>query len=281
MPSTTEQFISAAGISQLRRRWAADEPRAALLLVHGIAEHSARYEHVGDCFASRGIDTLAFDLRGHGESGGRRGHIDAFDDFLDDVEELMVERRSLGVPVVLMGHSLGGLIAASYIVRGRTEPDLVVLSAPALQAEVPAWQRTAAKALGRIAPKLSVPSNFDGSVLTRDETVANNYRDDPLRVKVASARMGLELFGAMTSTFATVGTMTLPTYVLHGSDDRLIRPAATEQFVGMANVDRVVHQGLRHECLNEPERQDVLDGITSWLDLQLANRAGRADRTTA
>ena len=270
MPSTTTQVTSRAGIEQLRRHWRADEPRAAVLLVHGIAEHSGRYEHVGTGLADHGFDTLAFDLRGHGDSGGRRGHVESFDDFLDDVEELLAERAELGVPVVLFGHSLGGLIAATYVVRGRPAPDLLVLSAPALQAEVPGWQRTMANALGRVAPRLAIPNNFDGSRLSRDEAVGVAYRDDPLRVKVATTRLGVEMFAAMATTFDAVKTITLPTYVLHGADDNLIKPAATEPFVGMPNVERIVHDGLRHECLNEPEQQAVLAGITSWLDRQLA-----------
>ena len=270
MPSTTVQVTSCAGIEQLRRRWEADDPRAAVLLVHGIAEHSGRYEHVGSALASRGFDTLAFDLRGHGESGGRRGHVDTFDDFLDDVEELLAERAALGVPVVLFGHSLGGLIAATYLVRGRPAPDLLVLSAPALQAEVPGWQRSMASALGRVLPRLAIPNNFDGSRLSRDEAVGDAYRDDPLRVRVATTRLGVEMFAAMAETFDAVRSIEIPTYVLHGSDDILIRPAATEPFVGMANVERIVHDGLRHECLNEPEQQAVLDGITTWVDHQLA-----------
>src|SRR4051794_38590145 len=141
MSSTVERITTAAGNERFQRHWKATTPRAALLLVHGIAEHSGRYEHVGDAFAADGIDTLSFDLRGHGESGGRRGHIDSFDDFVDDVVELLAERRDLGVPVVLMGHSLGGLIAATAVVQGRADPDLLILSAPALDAKVPGWQR--------------------------------------------------------------------------------------------------------------------------------------------
>lgn len=273
MSSTTTQVTSRAGIGQWQRRWAADVPRASVLLVHGIGEHSGRYEHVGDALAAQGFDTLAFDLRGHGESGGRRGHVDRFDDFLDDVEELLAARSELGVPVVLFGHSLGGLIAANYVVRGRPAPDLLVLSAPALQAEVPAWQRAMATALGRVVPKLAVPNSFDGSLLSRDEVVANTYRDDPLRVKVATTRLGVEMFAAMAATYDAVQTITIPTYVLHGSADNLIKTTATEPFVGMDNAERVVHDGLRHECLNEPEQQAVIDGITTWLDGQLAKLA--------
>lgn len=272
--SETENATDRHGQPQLRRRWRAPEPRAALLLVHGMAEHSGRYEHVGTALSERGIDVLSFDLRGHGESGGRRGHVEAFDHFLDDVEDLLAERRGLGVPVVLMGHSMGGLIAAAYAVSGRPEPDLLVLSAPALAADVPGWQRALAPMLSKVLPTLSMPNDFDGELLTRDPAVGAAYRDDPLRVRKATTRLGSEIFGAMERTTAGIDRVGVPTYVLHGSEDRLVPATASEPLDGLDNVTRVVHEGLRHECLNEPERDEVLADLTAWLDDRLGADAG-------
>jgi alpha-beta hydrolase superfamily lysophospholipase len=274
MASTVERITTASGHERFQRHWEAAQPRASLLLVHGIAEHSGRYEHVGEAFAADGIDTLSFDLRGHGESGGRRGHVDSFDDFLDDVADLLDDRRDLGVPVVLMGHSLGGLIAATAVVRGRAEPDLLILSAPALDAKVPGWQRALAAMTGRIAPTFTIKNDFDGSRLSRDDAVGVAYRDDPLRTRVSSARLGSSVFAAMVSTSSALDRITMPTYVLHGSDDRLVPVAATDGFEQLPNATRVVHDGLRHECLNEPEQAEVIAGILDWLDQQLAARTG-------
>ena len=119
--------------------------------------------------------------------GSERAAADAayvarFDEFLDDAEALLAERRSLDLPVILLGHSLGGLVCTSYLVSGRPQPDLAVLSAPALDAELPAWQRVAAPMLGTIIPGLKIPADFDGSVLSRDEAVQVAYETDPLRV---------------------------------------------------------------------------------------------------
>jgi alpha-beta hydrolase superfamily lysophospholipase len=126
--SSTEFSTTSDGLRQLRRRWKpTNEARAAMLLVHGIGEHSGRYEHVGQAFAEAGIDVLAFDQRGFGETGGRRAYIASFSHFLDDIKVLLDERRSLDVPVVLMGHSLGGLIATDYLVSDRMQPDLAIL----------------------------------------------------------------------------------------------------------------------------------------------------------
>lgn len=240
-----------------------------MLIVHGIGEHSGRYEHVGAHFADAGIDVLAYDQRGFGESGGRRAYVASFDEFLDDAEALLAERRSLDVPTILLGHSLGGLVATSYLVSGRPEPDLAVLSAPALDAELPSWQRIAAPALGTIIPRLKIPADFDGTVLSRDEAVQVAYENDPLRVPASTARLGRESLRAMKHVRMTLDRLRVPTYVLHGSDDTLVPPSASEPLAPLPNVTRRVWDGLRHECMNEPEHAEVIAEIITWIDAQL------------
>lgn len=268
--STTTFGTTRDGLRQLRRHWAADEPRAALLLVHGIGEHSGRYEHVGAAFAAAGIDTLSFDGRGFGQTGGRRGHVDSFGDYVADVADLLAERRELGVPVVLMGHSLGGLIVTTYLVGDDPEPDLAVLSAPALSAQIPRWQRLAVPVLSRLAPTLHVTSDFDGSVLSRDVAVQHAYDTDPLRVNGSTTALGRHVMAAMKATSAGLDRITVPTYVLHGDADELVPPAASAPLDRLANVTRKLWPGLRHECLNEPERAEVIAAIVEWIDAELA-----------
>lgn len=268
--STTEFATTHDGLEQLRRRWRpSGDTRAAMLLVHGIGEHSGRYEHVGAAFAEAGIDVLAHDQRGYGRSGGLRGHVDDFDHFLADLEELLADRRDTGQPVVLMGHSLGGLVSTSYLVSNRPQPDMAVLSAPALAADVPAWQKVVAPALGTIAPKLKIPADFDGSVLSRDIEVQDAYENDPLRVGSSTTRLGRESFAAMASTRASIDRLRVPTYVLHGARDTLVPPSASAFLAELPNVERRLWPNLRHECMNEPERNQVLDEIVAWLDGQL------------
>ena len=146
MTASTASFgTTSDGLTQRRRHWAAPSPKAAILLVHGIGEHSGRYEHVGNALSDASFDMLSFDQRGFGETAGRRAFVADFSEYTDDVADLLAERRELGVPVVLMGHSLGGLIAATYLVGANPQPDFAVLSAPALAAEIPRWQRVAQK----------------------------------------------------------------------------------------------------------------------------------------
>jgi alpha-beta hydrolase superfamily lysophospholipase len=270
---TEEMALAGDGTGQLRRRWSVPAPVAALLIVHGIGEHSGRYLHVGRFFAERGYDVASFDNRGFGRSGGRRGHVDSFDRFLDDIEERLDERRRLGVPVVLLGHSLGGLMAADYLVGSRPGPDLAVLSSPALAAEVPTWQRVAAPILGRLTPKLFIRGGIDGAGLSRDPEVQRAYVDDPLRIAGATAGLGQAVFTAIRRVNANLDRLDVPTYVLHGEVDPVVPPSASRVLAGRADVTYRSWPGLRHECFNEPEQDEVMAELAAWLESELARRS--------
>ncbi len=257
------------GLTQLRRRWPVVSPKAAVLLVHGIGEHSGRYEHVGKFLAANGYDVLAADNRGFGQTGGERAYVDTFDQYLDDIEALIEERTSLGVPTVLLGHSLGGLIVATYLVADRPAVSLGVLSAPALAAVVPAWQRYAAPVVGKLRGRQFIPAEIDGDVLTRDKAVQEAYMNDPLVIKGATARLGAEIFTTMRETTERLHLLKLPLYVLHGDADALVPPAASAPLDRLANVTRRMWPGLRHECFNEPEQVEVMTEMVAWLDAQV------------
>lgn len=267
---TVEMAALDDGIEQLRRRWPVDEPAASILLVHGIGEHSGRYQHVGRFFADRGYDVAAFDNRGFGRTGGIRGHIDDFGLFLDDIQDRLEERRSLGAPVVLFGHSLGGLMSTDYLVSDRPQPDLAVLSSPALSAEVPRWQRLAAPLLGRARPTMFFPNEIDGDGLSRDPEVGKAYAEDPLLVAGATAGLGLAVFQAMDRATANLDRLRVPTYVLHGEADPVVAPSASAPLAALDGVVRRTWPDLLHECLNEPEQDEVMGEIEAWLAAQLA-----------
>ncbi|MEM7273266.1 MAG: lysophospholipase [Actinomycetota bacterium] len=269
-----ETATTADGTKQLRRRWAVDEPRAAILLIHGIGEHSGRYQHVGQYFADRGYDLETFDNRGFGESGGRRGHIGSFSLYLDDLQERLAIRRELGVPTVLFGHSLGGLISSRYLVSRRPQPDLAVLSSPAIDATAPRWQKLFAPLLGRVAPTMFFPSEIDGQGLSRDVEVQEAYTNDPLLVAGATAGLGMGIFDAMKTVRSRMDRIELPTYVLHGTDDPVVPIEASRPLERLPNVTYRAWDGLLHECLNEPEQDEVMAEIDGWLTDRLAASAG-------
>ena len=259
------------GLRILRRRWSpTGDPRAVVLLLHGIGEHTGRYEHVGRRLADAGFGVVAHDHQGFGESGGTRAFVESFEWYLDDVEDQMATVRELGLPVILLGHSMGGLIGAAYAMSDRPQPDLCVFSAPALGAEVPDWQRKWAPRLSRWLPSLFIPNPLDGTILSRDPDVGAAYAADPLIRPGGTTRLGHELFQAMNVTRANVHMIPMPTWVGHGTADRLVPIEASDPFDKMETATRVTYPGLRHELFNEPEGPAVLDDVVEWIDQQLA-----------
>lgn len=261
------QVIAAStrrGNDQLRRWWPAESPHASVLILHGIAEHSGRYEHVGATMAKAGFDAWSYDHQGFGETAGPRGHVDGFEVFLDDVEDMMRELRDKGLPVVLLAHSMGGLIAFSYTVSNRPKPDVLLLSGPAIGADVPRWQRIAAPVIGRIAPKTFIKSEFDGSLLATDPDVGEVYRDDPLRVTGSTAGLGQALFEAMATAQDSINKLTIPTMVAHGGDDPIVPPHYSVPIGELSIATRMELAGLRHEVLNEPTWESTLGSMINF-----------------
>ncbi|MEM7095774.1 MAG: lysophospholipase [Actinomycetota bacterium] len=262
---------SRTGTRLLRRQWVPEGvPRAIIVIVHGIAEHSGRYDAVGRQMADADFGVVSYDQEGHGESGDRRGHVNDFGTFIDDLEDLLAEARTIGVPIVLCGHSMGGLIAATYAVSDRPQPDLLVLSGPALGALAPAAQQTFAHKLAQLAPKAHPKLPFDPMVLSRDPGVAEAYTNDPLIKGGGSAALISGLFRAADATGATLDRIRVPTLCLHGRDDELVVPEASAGLEGLPGVERRVLDGLRHEIFNEPEGPEVVQQVIDWIDSQLA-----------
>lgn len=261
-------------------RWAAAEtPRAHVLLVHGIAEHAGRHAQVASSFARAGLETHAYDLRGFGGSAGRRAYVGRWSDYHDDIEHQLASVREVarGLPVVLYGHSMGGLIALGYVLAEppRPLPDFLVLSAPAIAAIVPRWKRVLADVLGRVMPSLEIPNALPAGGLSRDPRVEVAYRSDPLNVHRTTARLGMELFHEQARVQAALGRMgALPmrTYVLHGSDDPIVPLQSSASLERRENVTRRVYPGLRHETHNEPEAPAVIDDTTGWIEKSLPVR---------
>ncbi len=280
MTSTTRTATTPDGTALLVRDWdAGDEPWAHVLIVHGLGEHSGRYEHVGGWFADAGIDATSFDLRGFGASGGRRAWVEEWSHHHDDVEELLASVRAAAGdrPVILFGHSLGGLIAFGYAVADppRPLPDRLILSAPAVGDALPAWQRSAAKVLNRVKPTLALKNAFDGSVLSRDPLVAEAYLADELNHHASTVRLGALGFAEQERALAALHRLTIPTLVYHGEDDRLVPTPVSEPFAALPNVTRRTYPGLRHESHNEPEGPQVIDDAVAWVRGTLGAAAAR------
>lgn len=253
------------GLTQLRRHWVAPEPAASVLVVHGIAEHCGRYEHVARQFVDAGITVVSFDQRGFGDSGGRRAHVDSFDRFHDDVEDHLSEVRSLGSPTFLLGHSLGGLVVGSYALTDRPQADGVMLSSPAFAVDGPQWLASPVTAVGRRFDRVRVRAPLDLADLSSDPRVGVDYDADPL----VDTRTTLGLVSEMLDTIKSVNNHIAQwdheTIVIHGLDDHIVPPEASEAIGELDGVTRLTYPNGRHELLNEPFGPEIVAELIAWL----------------
>ena len=261
------------GLSLQTYRWGASPaPRARVVLVHGIAEHATRHRHVAQRLADAGIETNAADLRGFGASDGPRAFVERWSLYHDDLEDQIAAARaaSPSSPVVLFGHSMGGLIALGYVLADapRPLPDLLVLSAPAIAANVPTWKRTLAAILGRVAPRFLIANELPSGGLSGDPAIAAGYAADPLNTHSTTARLGMELLNEQSRVqgrLAGIDRLPVPTYVLHGTADPIVPVSASALLEGMGNVTRRVYPDLHHEMHNEPEQGAVITDTRTWI----------------
>jgi alpha-beta hydrolase superfamily lysophospholipase len=278
--SRTTTATARDGTELLVRHWTpAREPWADVLLVHGLAEHSGRYEHVGGWLSDAGLDVSAYDQRGFGGSGGRRAWVDRWSQNHDDLEDRLgaVRAASRGRPVFVYGHSLGGLTALGYATASppRPQPDGYVLSAPATNSDIPSWKLALAQVLGRVAPGLAIRNAFAGELLSRDAEIGRRYQADPLNQHSTTARFGLEAIREQARVRGALARLSAPTLVIHGDDDRLVPASASMPLAGIPGVTRLTYPGLRHEMHNEPEGREVIDEVVAWLrTTAAANRGG-------
>jgi alpha-beta hydrolase superfamily lysophospholipase len=236
-----------------------------VLVVHGYFEYGARYAELGDTLAARGIGSTALDLRGHGRSEGARGHVVAFEQYLDDVEAAL---GTIGKPRFLFGHSLGGLVALLYAARRRPELGGLVLTNPYLERAlaVPSWKIHAARLMSRLVPAFSLPSGLDPDLLSHDPERNRAYQTDPLIFQNATARWFVETSRAQDEARA-VDALPAPLLLVVGDGDRIARPSASLAFFERLESEkkRVVLPGQYHEVLNEPGRMETLRLIADWI----------------
>lgn len=266
-------FKSSDGLDLYARGWAPKgKPKAAIALVHGLGEHTGRYAHVGAALAEKGYALLGFDLRGHGKSGGPRGHLPSFEAFMTDIDRFLKETagRYPGVPQFLYGHSLGGILSLNYALRRKTRLAGVISTAAGLRTalEEQKVKLVMARVLGTLIPAMTIASGLDPKTLSRDPAVVQAYISDPLVHDRMTLGFGKIMLTAIPWTFEHAGELQLPLLIMHGTRDMLCYPRGSQEFAGLAPKDKVtlkMWDGFYHEIHNEPEKAEVFKVMLDWL----------------
>lgn len=275
-----DKIVTDDGIGLSTASWVPEHPKAAALLVHGHAEHLGRYGHVVAALNAHGYAVHGHDLRGHGRSGGVRALAMRFDDYQDDLRLVALRARQThpDLPTVLIGHSMGGLIAARYALAFGADLNALVTSGAAFVIDegVSAPQRTVLRLVSRIAPKAPVPRGDEENVLSSDPAVEAAFAADPLNYHGKTrVRTAVEMMNAGADALRQVPRLRVSYLAMHGADDRLTSPRGTERFhADASSPDKTLRlwPHMRHEIFNEIEGQTVIDAMVAWLDERVPSR---------
>jgi len=266
------------GLALVRRDWPSADARGTIVIVHGLGEHIGRYGHVAAHLNASRWSVVGYDQRGHGASPGERGRIAAHDDLLADLAALVDDvRAEASGPLVLLGHSLGGLVVARFVAGALESPpppwqrdvDALVLSSPALDIGMTGAKRAVLTTLETLTPNLGIGNGLDATGISRDAAVVAAYRADPLVHDRIAPRLVRFLADAGPVVRDLAPRWRVPTLLLYAGSDRLVVPAGSAAFAAAAPAAIVTARpfaSLFHEIFNEPEQNEVLSVLTAWLD---------------
>lgn len=268
------------GIQFYIRGWepTSKRPKAVLALIHGLGEHTGRYVHVGKTMTDAGYALVGFDLRGHGKSGGARGHFPTLTAVIQDMRQFFkyLVQRYPDIPHFLYGHSLGGLLSLSYALQYNTGLNGVMVTGVALRSPLQSQKGKIAMVtvLGSLLPAVTLPSGLDATTISRDADVVKKYVNDPLVHDKTSLGLGKAAIKAIEYCFAHAQEFKPPLLIMHGAADKLTYPSGSEDFAKLASennkdVTLKLWDGLYHEVHNEPEKAEVFKVMIEWLDKHL------------
>lgn len=261
------------------RGWEPDKnPKALVALLHGLGEHVGRYEHVGKALTDAGYALVGFDLRGHGRSGGARGHTPSLDAYMQDIRSFFkyLVTRYPDLPHFLYGHSLGGLLSLAYAIQYSNGLNGVMVTGAALRSALQEQKAKVAmaKLLGSMAPTMTIPSGLDVQALSQDPNVIQAYVNDPLVHDKISMGFGKSSLNAIDLCFARAKDFTPPLLIMCGKVDKVTYPSGSEDFASLAratnrDVTLRLWDGMYHEIHNEPGKAEVFKFMIEWLDKHL------------
>jgi len=246
--------------------------RAAVLVVHGFGEHSGRYAEVAERLVARGYAVYAYDRRGHGRSGGRRGDVSEWSDYLGEVEAMLAliggEHRDC--PAILLGHSVGGLIVLDFALAHPASIRGVIASGAVLsRPNVGSWRWRAARFLKGVLPALEISAGVNADELSRDPVSVADYRRDPFVHNRGTPRMAMAMLGAIDRVVAHAAEVVVPLLMLHGEVDSLAPAEASRAFfdhVGIADKEFRLYADGYHEPFHDVDRHRAIEDVADWLD---------------
>ena len=282
--STLSTFTAGDGENLAVQDWplADDVPlRGAVVLVHGLGEHAARYDHLAQRLNSWGLAVRGYDQYGHGESGGSRGRLPTDERLIDDLDDVVQSTRARmprDKPLLVLGHGLGALVAARFAVMARRPLDGLVLSSPGLDHGLNAMHRLALATMPTIAPHLRMHNGLDPALLSHDPAVVQAYRADRYCHDRMSVRMARFIAASGPIVMARAPAWAVPTLLLYAGSDQLVPPAGSRAFAAAAPqrmVTSACFDGLYHDLFNELDNEPVFDTLQRWLDQRFPVAAGR------
>ena len=251
--------------------------RGMVIVVHGLGEHAGRHAALAKRLNGWGFAVRGYDQYGHGESGGGRGLLPTRNRLLDDLADIIDSTRlrmPAGVPLLLLGHSLGGLVTARFVSKAIRPVEGLVLSSPALDPGLSAMQKVLLATLPHLLPNLAVSNGLNPAFLSHDPQVVAAYRRDPHVHDRVSGRMARFIVEAGAATIASASTWTVPTLLLYAGDDRIVDPAGSRAFAAAAPaslVTSVSFDAMYHELFNEADPEPVCQALRRWLDARFAS----------
>jgi len=269
------KWKSRDGLELYARGWKPENPKAVVVLVHGHGEHVNRYNHVADVFTKAGYAMQGFDLRGHGQSTGQRGHTPEYQNLMNDIADFIgdAQRRYPGLPVFLYGHSMGGNQVINYALRSPQNLKGVIATGPwiKLAFDPSAAQLFMAKALDGLVPSFSLASGLNQASLSRDPEVVSKYASDPLVHDKISVRLYNSVYRSGLWALEHAAELKIPMLLMHGTGDKLTSAPASQEFALKAGniVTLCLWDGFYHEVHNEPEKAKVIQTMVDWLDKQM------------
>ena len=273
--STLSTFVASDGDNIVIQDWPIDAGatlRGVVILVHGLGEHAGRYTHVAEQLNSRGFAVRGYDQCGHGESGGPRGSLPTDTRLLDDLADIVDSTRARmpkTTPLIVLGHSMGGLVAARFVSLAIRPVDGLVLSSPALDPGLNGIQKLLLAVLPKFFPNLRVGNGLNATFISHDPAVVAAYRADPLVHDRISGRLGRFIATAGEAVIALAPRWKVPTLLMYAGDDRLLNPEGSRRFAAAAPkelIKTICFDALYHEIFNEQDARPVFAALKQWLD---------------